>query len=279
MKPRLALHEVAVELCTQRKLEFVKDLSSGNFKCAFEIEAEGARQALKIQVVPPQDQRLSREVAALKSCDHLNIAKLIDAFAFDFNGTGYWIVIEELLGGGTLEDVLSQRILHAQEVKAMGHALVSALAHLNERRIVHRDVKPANILFRQGSPDPVLTDFGIVRMLDAPTITADFLGMGPGTPAYAAPEQLNNEKQLIDWRTDQFGLGVVLAQCLLGEHPFTAPGLTIHHAIHDVRAKKRIPDETRHALVVAGLGCIAKMLEPWPIGRFRHPQELLEQLA
>ncbi|MGO4780240.1 serine/threonine protein kinase, partial [Lysobacter sp. 2RAB21] len=111
--------------------------------------------------------------------------------------------------GGTLEAKLLTRSISPDEVRYIGLCLADVLDHLNDRRLVHRDIKPANILFASDGQTPILTDFGVVRVLDQPSLTRDFVGFGPGTPAYAAPEQLNNEKQLIDWRTDQFGLAVV----------------------------------------------------------------------
>jgi serine/threonine protein kinase len=148
---------------------------------------------------------------------------------------------------------------------------------LNDKKLVHRDIKPANIMFRADGT-PVLTDFGIVRMLDQPTLTQAFLNMGPGTPAYASPEQLNNDKALIDWRTDQFDLAIVLAECLLGHHPFLEQGKTIHDAIMAVAARQEMPAANTKRLQALGFSCLIKALMPWPIARYRRPCELIESL-
>jgi serine/threonine protein kinase len=135
-------------------------------------------------------------------------------------------------------------------------------------------------MFRDAGPVPVLTDFGIVRDLNAPTLTADFMAMGPGTPAYAAPEQLTNEKALIDWRTDQFGLALVLAQCVLGRHPYLAArGGNIRDAIMRVAAKQQMADGSREQLTAAGFGGLVRALDPWPVGRYRRPEDLVAALA
>ncbi|CAM3594395.1 Protein kinase-like protein [Paracidovorax anthurii] len=134
-------------------------------------------------------------------------------------------------------------------------------------------------MFRDRSnAHPVLTDFGIVRMLNQPTLTQAFAQMGPGTPAYAAPEQLTNDKALIDWRTDQFDLAIVLAECLLGHHPFLASGKTIPEAIMAVAARHEMPAENAARLAALGFGALRTALKPWPIARFRNPSDFLESL-
>jgi serine/threonine protein kinase len=188
-----------------------------------------------------------------------------------------WVVVEEYLAGGTLQDLQATQRLNGTEVKDLGIALAEVLEHLHERRLVHRDIKPANILFREDGT-PVLTDFGIVRMLDQPTLTQAFLAMGPGTPAYAAPEQLTNEKALIDWRTDQFGLALVLAECLIGRHAFCEEGRTVHDAIVAVSARAALPESTVRELTATGFGCLVTALQPWPVSRYRRPAQFIEAL-
>ncbi len=116
-------------------------------------------------------------------------------------------------------------------------------------------------------------------MLDQPTLTHAFLAMGPGTPAYAAPEQLTNEKALIDWRTDQFDLAIVLAECLTGQHPYVQPGMSLHEAIVAVSAKQEIPQASADQLNALGFACLVKALKPWPIARYRRPQEFIASLS
>jgi len=116
-------------------------------------------------------------------------------------------------------------------------------------------------------------------MLDEPTLTRGFAQMGPGTPAYAAPEQLNNEKAQIDWRTDQFGLAVVLAECLTGHHPFQLPNTSLYDAIYAVTAKQPLPDSTASELTSLGFPSLVTALQPWPVGRFRKPSQFIEVLG
>jgi eukaryotic-like serine/threonine-protein kinase len=202
----------------------------------------------------------------------------VEAFPATHDGLSLWVVREEYLSGGTLEKRLDGNVLSPDQVRLIGVHLAEVLGHLHQRRLVHRDIKPANILFRDDPNVPVLTDFGVVRMLDQPTLTKAFLGMGPGTPAYAAPEQLNNEKAQIGWRTDQFGLALVLAECLTGHHPFLVPGGTVHDAIISVAARNAPPQATLDELKELGFGCLSRSLQPWPVSRYRKPEEFVAAL-
>ena len=150
--------------------------------------------------------------------------------------------------------------------------MISALSFLNQERIVHRDIKPDNIMYRYERSEAVLVDFGLVRDLNASSLTQAFLPHGPGTPYFSAPEQLNNEKAMIDWRTDQFALGITLCMAFLGVHPFEAD-MPIA-AIEKVARKERCNATVAHGLIESGLSPIVKMIEPYPIRRYRTPEQL-----
>ena len=274
------LTEAAREVCRQRGLDFQAPLGSGAYKSAYLALSGGAPVALKLARVEGSADRLLREAAALQGCNHNSIARLFGAFTFQLEGEVLWVVMEEFLGGGTLEQrTPADGILDPAMVRDIGVSLARVLEHLHERRLVHRDIKPANILFRDSGNLPVLTDFGVVRMLDQPSLTRDFLGMGPGTPAYAAPEQLNNEKAQIDWRTDQFGLAVVLAEGLLGRHPFAAPGQGRREAIVAVATRLTLPTASAEQLVDLGFAGLIPALQSWPVARHRKPADFIAALA
>lgn len=233
--------------------------------------------ALKVaQVSEGIKARFEREVTALKDCNYPAIAKIIETDLITVNGNEYWIILEEFLENGTLDDLCQKSLITPSDVRHIGIVLIGALAHLYERDFVHRDIKPANILFRSLN-EPVLTDFGIVRILGEKSLTQDFLAQGPGTPMYAAPEQLLNEKSSIDWRTDQFGLALVLAEILLGHHPFAVnkQGTSIMDAIMAVAIRSPLPKENEQRLIQSGFACLVKALAPWPIHRYRKPEQFL----
>ena len=268
----------AEELCKQRGYSFKGQLGKGAFKSAYLVETTEGPQALKLALVSGAPDRLIREAAALLTCSHPSIAKLYEAFPHSHDKLMLWVVREEYLAGGTLEQRLQGQLLAPDVVRQVGVCLAEVIQHLQEKRLVHRDIKPANVLFRDDPLVPVLTDFGVVRMLDEPTLTRAFMGMGPGTPAYAAPEQLNNEKALIGWRTDQFGLAVVLAECLTGHHPYMPAGGSLHDAIAAAAAKAQPQPWCIDELRAFGFGCLEQALQPWPVSRYRKPDEFIAAL-
>jgi serine/threonine protein kinase len=272
------LDAIAQIASARLKAAYVRPLGVGAFKSAHLITLADKSYALKVAALGPNAQsRIERECEAQRSCSHPAIAKLEQAAGFSNDGLNYWVWVEEFLAGGTLEARRGASVLAPEIVRSIAVEMIGALDHLSARKLVHRDIKPANIIFRSDA-EPVLTDFGIVRALDLPTLTHHFMLQGPGTPAYAAPEQLNNDIGLIDWRTDQFGLAVVLSECLLGHHPF-APEKDVQVAIARVTARAPVPEFTAHALESAGFAPLVRALAPWPHARYRTPVDLLRSVS
>ncbi|HEX3837804.1 MAG TPA: serine/threonine-protein kinase, partial [Steroidobacteraceae bacterium] len=271
------LEAIAQRASAALKASYIRPLAAGAFKSAHLVTLADRSYALKVAALGPNSQaRVERECDAQRSCSHPAIAKMEQSVAFSENGANYWVWIEEFLPGGTLEARRGVSVLAPETVRSFAVPMIGALDHLAARKLVHRDIKPANIIFRSDT-EPVLTDFGIVRALDLPTLTHHFMMQGPGTPAYAAAEQLNNEIALIDWRTDQFGLAVVLSECLLGHHPF-APEKDVQAAISRVAARAAVPSATQKGLEGAGFSALLRALAPWPHQRYRTPIEFLNSM-
>jgi serine/threonine protein kinase len=147
----------------------------------------------------------------------------------------------ELVRGPTLADRLNDGPLPPAEVSVLATQLASALAHIHRRDVVHRDVKPANILLRpgdDGSPSPMatLTDFGIARLIDSTRIT--MTGYTLGTANYLSPEQLSGKD--VGAATDIYSLGLVLLECLTGKVAF--PGHGVEAALPRLQRAPEIPD-------------------------------------
>jgi serine/threonine protein kinase len=273
-----SLMEVAREFVNLNNLSEIIFVGKGAFKETYRVTNEsGEYRALKI--VDPEKcdaQRSEREINALKKCDDLLIGKLYDHGEFRTSSNmKYLYFMEEYLEGGTLTDRIKNKTLTPQIVRKYAISLVKALDYLKRIHLVHRDIKPDNIMFRKNSSIPVLVDFGLVRDLSQSSLTQTWWPHGPGTPYYAAPEQLNNEKYLIKWRTDQFSLGIVLGICLTGEHPFREPGMTDSELINAVAQRRRCTREFRSKISELGFEGIIKMIEPWPVRRYASPGELL----
>lgn len=274
--------EIAVGICISKSFAKPSFLGSGAFKEAYStVTPNGLPVALKI--FDPNKCNLfraEREIDAMRQCESPFIARLHDWGVFDNNGKGSFLyVIEEFMAGGTLTDRLAAVRLDVIRVCNYGLALISAVSHLREKQLVHRDIKPDNIMFRSANDDvPILVDFGLVRDLRRASLTLSYLQQGPCTPIYASPEQLNNDKHLIDWRSDQFSIGVVLNICLFGSHPYQQTGQTDAQTVEQVITRAACGPEFNEKTGRLGCGFLTKMVSPWPIDRFPHPDLITREL-
>lgn len=171
-------------------------------------------------------------------------------------------------GLGTSEQRGTFRVVELVET------IARAIHHAHERGLVHRDLKPGNVIVRADG-EPVVLDFGLVHADDAPAMTRS--GLQPGTREYMAPEQVQPRGRVVDRRTDVWALGVILFECLTLERPFR--GDTEHELFQSILAArprsmraidKRIP---RDLEVV-----VATALAPEPERRFQTALELAEDL-
>jgi serine/threonine protein kinase len=270
------LEPVALAICETRKFELRGFLGSGAFKETYLAISAGHRPiALKILRHGHNPERTGREIDAMLRCSHPNVARLETFDHVAHEGVEYLYMLEEYLPGGTLGSRLEEGLLTRGEVISLARMLVDALAHIATLELVHRDLKPENIMFRADGTSPVIVDFGIVRDLTSSSLTHTWFMRGPGTPYFAAPEQLNNEKELIDWRTDQFSLGIVLALCVIGVHPFEdVPGDTAR-TVDQVAGRTGPTESFRTRAAELGLSLLERMAAPWPAHRYRKPEQLI----
>ncbi len=164
-------------------------------------------------------ERFRREARAVAKLNHPNIVQVYD---FGEQGNLTYLVMP-LIPGGTLRDYLAQhRRLPLTEAVSIVEQVGGALQYAHERGLVHRDVKPANILMSTENR-ALLSDFGIVRLVEKSDSAATLTHMGAfvGSPEYAAPEMVTGGP--IDQRVDIYALGVVLFQMLTGKLPFAGP--------------------------------------------------------
>jgi len=275
MSPQVDLSEVARSICASKELTFGQFVGGGAFKQVFQVEQED-NEVYALKVVAEATRRTSREIEALQLCDHPNIARLFEVGTHTYQGNSYDYLIEEFLAGGTLTKKLEDRgNLNTEQTLILGEKLIEAISHLASHKLVHRDIKPDNIMYREDGSTPVIVDFGIVRDLSAVSLTQTWAAQ-PGTPFYAAPEQLNNQKRLIGWRTDQFSLGIVLCCARFGVHPFqqsndTSPSFVVQR----VASRENRSTGTLNLIRDSGLECIEKMTRVWPVERYRLSENLI----
>ncbi|MBL8607507.1 MAG: protein kinase [Myxococcales bacterium] len=169
-------------------------------------------------------QRLFREAEILRAFSHPGVVRAYDAFATH----GDVVLVMDLVVGESLGQRLARDgRLAWREAARVTAAVAGALSAAHERGIVHRDVKPGNVMLRADGA-PILVDFGLAKALD-PLALANAgwrtsTGSVLGTPAYMAPEQLHGERD-IDGRADVWALGAVLYECLAGQRPFAGRGI------------------------------------------------------
>lgn len=170
--------------------------------------------AVKVLREVEHEPRFELEVQTLASVEHPNLVRLLDAGR---DGADLYLVME-LLDGSSVLELLARGPLEPARVAEIGSEAAAALECIHERRIVHRDVKPSNLMFDDRGTLR-LADFGIVRLVDGAKLTATHQTIG--TMAYLAPEQLRGED--IGPGADIYALGLVLLECLTGARAFKGP--------------------------------------------------------
>jgi serine/threonine protein kinase len=165
-------------------------------------------------------QRHDAEMRTLAVLDHPSLVTVFDAGTDD--ETGQPFLVMQLVEGCTLADELLDGALDPERSARYGAALADALGYVHERGLVHRDVKPANVLISDDGRVH-LADFGIARLVGSMhvTRTGDVLG----TPAYFAPEQVAGEP--VGPPTDMYALGILLIECLSGRRPFEGTAMEV----------------------------------------------------
>ncbi len=215
---------------------------------------EGKRVALKVLnpqlAVTVTGKRFVREVDFLRRMDHPNVARFLD-----FGETDLLIYyVMNYIHGPTLREHLTEvRKVSIEDTLRIASDLLDGIAYAHSQGIVHRDVKPENIVLAKTGP--VLVDFGIARAIQAAGM--DRLtksGFVVGTSSYMSPEQIQGASD-IDHRSDLYSLGCVLFECLTGRPPFHASReqavlkMHLEEAAPDIRAQRKdVPEGLAKAI-------------------------------
>jgi len=261
------------------------ELGSGSLSSVYKAVEEPlgrtvAVKVLKATIAPssPFAVQLEREARVLAELCHPNIGLL---HAFVKTDARMYLVLEYVDGFSLAALIKKRPTVPPDCVAAIGAAVARGLAHAHERGIVHRDVKPANVLVsRRG--DVKIFDFGIAqRRVDDP------VGLAPvrlediaafGTPAYMSPEQILGET--VDARSDLFSLGVVLYQLVCGARPFErGDDGERRPAAHRIRRDPPIPLHRRAPDVPLALERIVmRAIEKLPADRYQSAEAMAEEL-
>jgi serine/threonine-protein kinase len=219
------------------------------------------KRHIAIKVLPPElgfqssiKTRFLREAETAAQLSHPNIVPIYTVDEVE----GLVFFVMAYVSGDNLAKRLHDRgVLAVEEVRRITREVGDALAYAHERGVVHRDIKPDNILLDAGTGRTMVTDFGIARAASGDgenRLTAT--GMAIGTPAYMSPEQAAGDRE-IDGRSDLYSLGVVAYQMLVGEPPFVAnstPAMLVKHISERptpvTQRRSDVPNDLSRAVMV-----------------------------
>ncbi|MBA4384279.1 MAG: hypothetical protein C0410_06055 [Anaerolinea sp.] len=262
---------------TLGKYQIVEQLGEGGMATVYKAFDSSLERYVAIKVIRMANQvdpyflsRFQREAKALAQLDHPYILKVLDYG--EENGMPYLVM--PFIAHGTLKQFTHSPLPYDKAIKIV-LPIAEALSYAHKRKIIHRDVKPANVLFGE-SGEPILSDFGIAKILDTGGEQTQLtgVGLGIGTPAYMAPEQWNG---IADERTDIYSLGIVLYELLTSRCPFQAdtPAAILIKQVQDPLPRPRIfvtdiPDNIE--------AVIFKALAKDPTLRFQTMHEFIDAM-
>ncbi|HSL01289.1 MAG TPA: Stk1 family PASTA domain-containing Ser/Thr kinase [Rubrobacteraceae bacterium] len=230
------------------------------------LKVMSSRYALDEEFV----ERFKREAQSAAALSHPNIVSIFDRGE---SKDGMYYIAMEYLPGGTLKDrIVARGALPARTAAAVALQIAQALKAAHERGVIHRDIKPHNILITD-SGDVKVTDFGIARAASSSTMTRT--GSILGTAHYISPEQAMGEP--VGPASDLYSLGVVLYEMLTGELPYDADtplGIAMKHVNGHLRPPREVDPS-----ISDGINAITcRLLAKEPLDRYANDDELIEDL-
>lgn len=272
MTPPAAL---AAALATRYRLE--RELGAGGMATVYLADDLRHQRQVAVKVLRPElsasvgIERFLREITTTANLRHPNILPLFDSG----EAAGFLYYVMPLVEGESLRSRLTREPqLPVDEAVRLADEVADALHYAHSRGVVHRDVKPENVLLENGHA--VVADFGIAHAMNASggeTLTA--VGTSLGTPQYMAPEQASGE--VVDARADLYALGCMLYEMLAGAPPFTGPNAMAIMARHMVDPVPRL--ETVRPTVAPNItGAIERALAKSPADRFQSLAEWREAI-
>jgi WD40 repeat protein/tRNA A-37 threonylcarbamoyl transferase component Bud32 len=259
------------------RFEVLVEVGSGAFGTVYKARDPKLDRVIALKLPragqAPDGERLERFLREARSAAQLRHPAIVPIHEVgQHDGVPY--IVSEFVQGLTLSDMLTARRPGFREAAELIARLADALEYAHGQGVVHRDVKPSNVLLSEDGT-AFLTDFGLAKR-DAAEATMTVAGAVLGTPAYMSPEQARGESHRVDGRADVYSLGVMLYQLLTGELPFRGnTRMLLYQVLHDEpRPPRKLNDHVPRDLETVCLKAMAK--EP---GR-RYPKacELADDL-
>jgi len=276
----MALQRISLERAQEEfpDHDLTEHLKSGGQKDVFVGSWDGEEIVLKTVIVDSYEasRRAKREVEAMKKIESDILVDLKQAFPASIEDHDVFVMVEERIPGLTLRDYLNENGPSIELGFKVTETLLTVLQEFNQKEMVHRDIKPRNIMVTPEGEIKVL-DVGVVRMLNEEGLTPTARNAAPGTPKYSSPEQLQNSKDKQDTRTDLFSTGIVMSECITGKHPFEDRGLPIQEAIHTGEWQE-FEDVLDSPLTEYLDYFLEFMLSPSMNNRFNTPKDALDSL-
>jgi len=200
------------------------------------------------------EERFHREARSAAALKHRGIVQVYEILEVD----GLPCIVSEYIEGRTLARVIEEGRLSFKESAQLVREVGEALEYAHGHQVIHRDVKPGNILI-DASGRPYITDFGLARR-DEGEVTVTLDGQVLGTPAYMSPEQARGDREEVDGRSDVYGLGTVLYELLAGERPYSGNrSMVLHQLLNDEpRSPRRLNEHVPRDLETVCLKAMAK---------------------
>jgi serine/threonine-protein kinase len=229
--------------------DFIGQGAMGLVYRAYHVQLERTAAVKVLQAIAPDPDTTARfrhEAQAIAQMRHPNIVNVYD-FG-EYQGTPYMIV--EYVPGGSLADRLTQGRLHDAKALKYLRGIAAGLDYAHELGIVHRDVKPANVLLEKDDT-PVLADFGLVKLLRGTSLKS-MTGVTTGTPAYMAPEQVTGSN--VGPPADRYSLASIAYEILTGVIPFHGDGIIelLYAQVH----REPLPPSARDASLGAQVDAV-----------------------
>ncbi|MCA0374785.1 MAG: serine/threonine protein kinase [Gemmatimonadetes bacterium] len=271
-----------VEQALSAAYELDCEIGRGGMGIVYRARDRRLKRHVAIKLLPPElsfrrdvRSRFLREAETAAQLSHPNIVPI---YSVDEVGNLVFFVMACIDGDNLAKMLATRGPLPVADVRRWLLEVADALAYAHARGVVHRDIKPDNILLDGIDGRALVTDFGIARAAsdsgEGARLTAT--GMAIGTPAYMSPEQASGDRDL-DARSDLYSLGIVAYQMLCGEPPFlgnSTPALLVKHL-----AETPVPISQRRADVPPDLAAIVmRLLEKNPDHRFQSGADLVQAL-